>query len=147
MKKIIILLFITLSLGSLFAKEVTINDAIESTKLNSISLAIAKEQLEQSLRSASVLSSYLPNISLTGTATTTTTGSAITGTFTPLSANVNAGLSWSIGTSLIGKKEIAAIQRTLAELTYSCSAQTVESAAVSSYLSLARTLVNNLICR
>lgn len=144
MKKIIILLFITLSLGSLFAKEVTINDAIESTKLNSISLAIAKEQLEQSLRSASVLSSYLPNISLTGTATTT--GSAITGTFTPLSANVNAGITWSIGTSLIGKKESAAIQRTLAELTYSSSAQSVEAAAVSSYLSLARTLVNNLIC-
>lgn len=91
MKKIIILLFITLSLGSLFAKEVTINDAIEGTRLNSISLAIAKEQLEQSLRSASVLSSYLPNISLTGTATTTE--SAITGTFTPLSANVNAGIT------------------------------------------------------
>ena len=145
MKKIIILLFITLSLGSLLAKEVTINDAIESTKLNSISLAIAKEQLEQSLRSASVLSSYLPNISLTGTATTT--GSDITGTFTPLSANVNAGITWSIGTSLIGKKESAAIQRTLAELTYSSSAQSVESAAVSAYLSLARTLVNNLICR
>lgn len=145
MKKIIILLFITLSLGSLFAKEVTINDAIEGTRLNSISLAIAKEQLEQSLRSASVLSSYLPNISLTGTATTT--GSAITGTFTSLSVNVNAGITWSIGTSLIGKKESAAIQRTLAELTYSCSAQSVESAAVSSYLSLARTLVNNLICR
>ncbi|MDD7254688.1 TolC family protein [Bullifex porci] len=145
MKKIIILLFITLSLGSLFAKEVTINDAIEGTRLNSISLAIAKEQLEQSLRSASVLSSYLPNISLTGTATTT--GSAITGTFTSLSVNVNAGITWSIGTSLIGKKESAAIQRTLAELTYSSSAQSVESAAVSSYLSLARTLVNNLICR
>ena len=145
MKKIIILLFITLSLGSLFAKEVTINDAIEGTRLNSISLAIAKEQLEQSLRSASVLSSYLPNISLTGTATTT--GSAITGTFTSLSANVNAGITWSIGTSLIGKKESAAIQRTLAELTYSSSAKSVESAAVSSYLSLARTLVNNLICR
>ena len=47
MKKIIILLFITLSLGSLFAKEVTINDAIESTKLNSISLAIAKEQIKE----------------------------------------------------------------------------------------------------
>lgn len=78
MKKIIILLFITLSLCSLFAKEVNINDAIEGTRLNSISLAIAKEQLEQSLRSESVLSSYLPNISLTDTATTT--GSAITGT-------------------------------------------------------------------
>ena len=44
-KKIIILLFITLSLGSIFAKEVTINDAIEGTKLNSISLSFNLDHL------------------------------------------------------------------------------------------------------
>ncbi|WP_414429603.1 hypothetical protein [Bullifex sp.] len=76
---------------------------MESTKNNSITLAIAKEQLEQNIRSSQVLASYLPEISLTGSVSSH--GSLASGSFTPFNANINAGISWSIGASFIGKNE------------------------------------------
>ena len=102
-KKILLSLVLTLLFSSLYASEITINDAIESTKNNSITLAIAKEQLEQNIRSSQVLASYLPEISLTGSVSSH--GSLASGSFTPFNANINAGISWSIGASFIGKNE------------------------------------------
>lgn len=74
-----------LCITDVFTTPVSIDDAIESAKDNNISLDIAKHELEKSLRSASTLQSWLPDFSLTGSATTR--GSAINQSFTPLSTN------------------------------------------------------------
>lgn len=136
MKKISVFLLMALTLCCAYASEITISDAVESTKANSITLAIAKEQLEQSLRSASTLSSYLPDLSLKGNVSTG--GSIASGSYTPFTADISAGISWSIGTSFIGKEESAAIKRTLAELEFLQSTGSVEEATVSAYLSMAK---------
>ncbi|MGN0906862.1 MAG: TolC family protein [Bullifex sp.] len=135
-KKITVFLLSAFTLFQAFAVQVTVSDAVESSKANSISLAIAKEQLEQSLRSASTLSSYLPDLSLKGTLSTG--GSLASMSYTPFSADISAGISWSIGTSMIGNEESAAVKRTLAELEFIQSTESVETATVSAYLTLAR---------
>ena len=54
-KKIMVFLLSAFMLFPAFAAEVTISDAVESAKANSISLEIAKDQLEQSLRKYMVI--------------------------------------------------------------------------------------------
>ena len=132
-----LLFFLTIAIlcvTGVFATPVSIEDAIESAKANNVSLDIAKLELEKSLRSASTLQSWLPEFSLTGSATTR--GSAINQSFTSLSTNISLGVSYSLGTNLIGNAESARIQETLANITYLTKVQSLEDSVRTAYLNL-----------
>ena len=135
MQKLLIFLTIAiLCVTGVFATPVSIEDAIESAKANNVSLDIAKLELEKSLRSASTLQSWLPEFSLTGSATTR--GSAINQSFTSQSTNISLGVSYSLGTNLIGNAESARIQETLANITYLTKVQSLEDSVRTAYLNL-----------
>ena len=132
-----LLFFLTVALicvTGVFATPVSMNDAITAAKSNNISLEIAKIELEKSLRNASTLDDWLPDFSLTGSMTTS--ASAINQTFNPINANLSLGVSYSLGTGLIGNAESARIQETIANITFMTSVSSLEESVITAYLNL-----------
>lgn len=131
------LLFLTvavISIASVFATPVSMDDAIAAAKSNNISIEIAKIELEKSLRNASTLENWLPDFSLNGSISTN--ASAINQTFNPINASMNLGVSYSLGTGMIGSAELARIQETIANITYATTVSSLEESVRTAYLNL-----------
>ena len=117
---------------------VTLDEAIQSAMENNTDMEIAKLELQQNLRSASNASAYIPNLTLTGSASIG--GNLIDSTAWDPDWSANAGfdvgISMSLGTSLIGSTAVNNASRTIANLNYAISASTLEQSVTTSYWTL-----------
>ncbi len=137
MRKILIMLSLLVSLGlPLFAegRVISLEDAISSAMENNTDMEVARLKLQQSLRNASDASSYIPDLSLTGTANI---GASIINQSWNATGDFNVGVTMNLGTSLIGSAAVNSATRTLAQLSYASSVTDVEKGVTSTYLSLA----------
>ncbi len=131
----IFLMLAFLAVSTIGAEALSLDDAVEEAKANNISLEIARMQLKQNLRNASTISSWLPDFTLNGSITTS--ASAIDRSWSsPMSATMNIGVSYSIGTSDIGTAEKARINETIANLSYAMNAASLEESVTIAYINL-----------
>lgn len=136
MKRTILLPVLCLFMAGLCASSgdvLTLDEAIASAMENNISLEIAQIELRQSLRNASVASSYIPDISINGSFTAS--GSAMDSTGS-LTARGGIGISMDLGTNLITDATEKSIERTLASLAYSSTVDSLEESVTTSYWNL-----------
>ena len=137
MKKIIfssLCLALAMGLHASTGGVLTLEDAISSAFENNISLEIAQIELKQSLRNANTASSYIPDLSIDGSFTAA--GSAI-GSTGGLEAKGGIGISMALGTNLITDASAKSIERTLANLAYAATADSLEESVTTSYWNLA----------
>ena len=102
-------------------------------------MEIARLTLQSSLRDASNASQYIPDLSLTGSATIM--GSMLGNTtLDKMSGNGNAGfdigITMGLGTSMIGTTAVNNAKRTIANLTYAMSLSDLEQSITKSYWTL-----------
>ena len=121
------------------APVITLSEAIESAMENSTDMEIARLTLQSSLRSASNASQYIPDLSLTGSATIR--GSMLgNSTLDKMSGNGSAGfdigITMGLGTSMIGTTAVNNAKRTIANLTYAMSLSDLEQSVTNSYWTL-----------
>ena len=121
------------------APVITLSEAIESAMENSTDMEIARLELQSSLRSASNASQYIPDLSLTGSATIN--GSMLGNTtLDKMSGNGSAGfdigITMGLGTSMIGTTAVNNAKRTIANLTYAMSLSDLEQGITKSYWTL-----------
>ena len=121
------------------APVITLSEAIKSAMENSTDMEIARLELQSSLRSASNASQYIPDLSLTGSATIM--GSMLGNTtLDKMSGNGSAGfdigITMGLGTSMIGTTAVNNAKRTIANLTYAMSLSDLEQSVTKSYWTL-----------
>ncbi len=136
MKRTILFLVLCIFLAGLYASSggvLTLDEAIESAMKNNISLEIAQIELKQSLRNASTASSYIPDLSIDGSFSAS--GSAIDSSGSMI-ARGGIGISMSLGTNLITDATSKSIERTLANLSYSSTVDSLEESVTTSYWNL-----------
>ena len=118
---------------------ITLSEAIDSAMENSTDMEIARLELQSSLRSASNASQYIPDLSLTGSATImgSTLGNT---TLDKMSGNGSAGfdigITMGLGTSMIGSTAVNNAMKTVANLTYAMSLSDLEQSVTTSYWTL-----------
>lgn len=142
MRKILLVPVLLLSLLmplSADAPVITLSEAIESAMENSTDMEIARLELQSSLRSASNASQYIPDLSLTGSATIN--GSMLGNTtLDKMSGNGSAGfdigITMGLGTSMIGTTAVNNAKRTIANLTYAMSLSDLEQSITKAYWTL-----------
>ncbi len=135
MKRKSLLAFLLLSIAAaLSASTITIDDAIALAKENNKSLQVARINLENSIRSASVIS-YLPSLSVGSKFTMS--ASAIDETYSMgLSPTVAAKASMTIDTSDIYDSKVNAMTRQSAINTYDQSVSSTENSVRTAYWNL-----------
>lgn len=118
---------------------ITLDEAISSAMENNTDMEIARLELQQSIRSANNASQYIPDLTLTGSATLV--GSILgNSTLDPNSWNATAGfdvgISMGLGTSMIGTTAANNAAKILANLNYAMSLSSVEQSVTTSYWNL-----------
>ena len=118
---------------------ITLDEAISSAMENNTDMEIARLELQQSIRSANNASQYIPDLTLTGSATLV--GSILgNSTLDPNSWNATAGfdvgISMGLGTSMIGTTAANNATKILANLNYAMSLSSVEQSVTTSYWNL-----------
>lgn len=140
MKKILFSIFCLVMSAALYASSgdvLTLDEAIASAKENNVSLEIAQIGLKQSLRNANTLSSYIPDISIDGSFTAAGSAIGSTGGF---EANGDIGISMSLGTNLITDAAAKSVERTLANLSYASTVDSLEESVTISYWNLSSSM-------
>ena len=112
---------------------ITLSEAIESAMENNTDMEKARLELQSSLRSASNISQYIPDLSLTGSATLA--GSIIDKSWSG-QAGFDVGITMGLGTSLIGSTAVNNATRTLANLNYAIETSSLEQSVTKSYWNL-----------
>ena len=112
---------------------ITLSEAIESAMENNTDMEKARLELQSSLRSASNISQYIPDLSLTGSATLA--GSIIDKSWSG-QAGFDVGITMGLGTSLIGSTAVNNATRTLANLDYAIETSSLEQSVTKSYWTL-----------
>lgn len=112
---------------------ITLSEAIESAMENNTDMEKARLELQSSLRSASNISQYIPDLSLTGSATF---NGSIKNQSWSNSGSFSAGISMGLGTSLIGSTAVNNAARTLANLKYAIDTSSLEQSVTQSYWTL-----------
>ena len=112
---------------------ITLSEAIESAMENNTDMEKARLELQSSLRSASNISQYIPDLSLTGSATLA--GSIIDKSWSG-QAGFDVGITMGLGTSLIGSTAVNNATRTLANLNYAIETSSLEQSVTQSYWNL-----------
>lgn len=112
---------------------ITLSEAIESAMENNTDMEKARLELQSSLRSASNISQYIPDLSLTGSATF---NGSIKNQSWSNSGSFSAGISMGLGTSLIGSTAVNNAARTLANLNYAIETSSLEQSVTKSYWTL-----------
>lgn len=141
MRKILLVLSLLMALcaPSFSADVITLDEAIQSAMENNTDMEKARLNLQQDLRTYSNVASYIPNLALTGSANIA--GSALGNTTVDEmdwngTAGFNIGISMELGTSLIGTTAVNNAMRTVSELTYAASVDSVEQSVTTSYFAL-----------
>lgn len=141
MRKILLVLSLLMALcaPSFSADVITLDEAIQSAMENNTDMEKARLNLQQDLRTYSNVASYIPNLALTGSANIA--GSALGNTTVDEmdwngTAGFNIGISMELSTSLIGTTAVNNAMRTVSELTYAASADSVEQSVTTSYFAL-----------
>lgn len=137
MKRIILALVAVLSaVMPMYAETLTLQQALDGAAANNTDLAAAQITLESELRSNSLTSSLIPDISLTGgigwsgfSLTGQSAGSA--------TGNYYLGIDWEIGSGLFSQNKINSISNDIAVLEYTLQAETVDEAVTSAYWTIA----------
>lgn len=112
---------------------ITLSEAIDSAMENNTDMEKARLELQSSLRSASNISQYIPDLSLTGSATLA--GSIIDKSWSG-QAGFDVGITMGLGTSLIGSTAVNNATRTLANLNYAIETSSLEQSVTKSYWTL-----------
>ena len=112
---------------------ITLSEAIDSAMENNTDMEKARLELQSSLRSASNISQYIPDLSLTGSATF---NGSIKNQSWSNSGSFSAGISMGLGTSLIGSTAVNNAARTLANLNYAIETSSLEQSVTQSYWTL-----------
>lgn len=112
---------------------ITLSEAIDSAMENNTDMEKARLELQSSLRSASNISQYIPDLSLTGSATF---NGSIKNQSWSNSGSFSAGISMGLGTSLIGSTAVNNAARTLANLNYAIETSSLEQSVTKSYWTL-----------
>ena len=112
---------------------ITLSEAIESAMENNTDMEKARLELQSSLRSASNISQYIPDLSLTGSATFI---GSIKNHIWSNSGSFSAGISMGLGTSLIGSTAVNNATRMLANLNYAIETSSLEQSVTKSYWTL-----------
>ena len=112
---------------------ITLSEAIESAMENNTDMEKARLELQSSLRSASNISQYIPDLSLTGSAEF---NGSIKNQSWRNSGSFSAGISMGLGTSLIGSTAVNNATRTLANLNYAIETSSLEQSVTQSYWNL-----------
>ena len=112
---------------------ITLSEAIESAMENNTDMEKARLELQSSLRSASNISQYIPDLSLTGSATFI---GSIKNQSWSNSGSFSAGISMGLGTSLIGSTAVNNAARMLANLNYAIETSSLEQSVTKSYWTL-----------
>lgn len=112
---------------------ITLSEAIESAMENNTDMEKARLELQSSLRSASNISQYIPDLSLTGSATF---NGSIKNQSWSNSGSFSAGISMGLGTSLIGSTAVNNATRMLANLNYAIETSSLEQSVTQSYWNL-----------
>ena len=112
---------------------ITLSEAIDSAMENNTDMEKARLELQSSLRSASNISQYIPDLSLTGSATF---NGSIKNQSWSNSGSFSAGISMGLGTSLIGSTAVNNAARTLANLNYAIETSSLEQSVTQSYWNL-----------
>ena len=112
---------------------ITLSEAIDSAMENNTDMEKARLELQSSLRSASNISQYIPDLSLTGSATF---NGSIKNQSGSNSGSFSAGISMGLGTSLIGSTAVNNAARTLANLNYAIETSSLEQSVTQSYWTL-----------
>ncbi len=112
---------------------ITLSEAIDSAMENNTDMEKARLELQSSLRSASNISQYIPDLSLTGSATLA--GSIIDKSWSG-QAGFDVGITMGLGTSLIGSTAVNNATRTLANLNYAIETSSLEQSVTKSYWNL-----------
>lgn len=141
MRKILLVLSLLMALcaPSFSADVITLDEAIQNAMENNTDMEKARLNLQQDLRTYSNVASYIPNLALTGSANIA--GSALGNTTVDEmdwngTAGFNIGISMELGTSLIGTTAVNNAMRTVSELTYAASVDSVEQSITTSYFAL-----------
>ena len=136
MRKILLVPILILALlMTVFADipTITLSEAIDSAMENNTDMEKARLELQSSLRSASNISQYIPDLSLTGSATLA--GSIIDKSWSG-QAGFDVGITMGLGTSLIGSTAVNNATRTLANLNYAIETSSLEQSVTKSYWNL-----------
>lgn len=112
---------------------ITLSEAIESAMENNTDMEKARLELQSSLRSASNISQYIPDLSLTGSAEF---NGSIKNQSWSNSGSFSAGISMGLGTSLIGSTAVNNATRMLANLNYAIETSSLEQSVTKSYWTL-----------
>lgn len=112
---------------------ITLSEAIESAMENNTDMEKARLELQSSLRSASNISQYIPDLSLTGSAAF---NGSIKNQSWSNSGSFSAGISMGLGTSLIGSTAVNNATRMLANLNYAIETSSLEQSVTQSYWNL-----------
>lgn len=112
---------------------ITLSEAIDSAMENNTDMEKARLELQSSLRSASNISQYIPDLSLTGSATF---NGSIKNQSWSNSGSFSAGISMGLGTSLIGSTAVNNATRMLANLNYAIETSSLEQSVTQSYWNL-----------
>ena len=130
--------------ADIWAGTVTLEEAIASAEAANTDLAIARINLETTLRNNSTASSYIPDISIDGSLSLDEM-SAFSESWGNLGGTLSLGISLDLGTDLITDGTLKRLERENAAIEYMLSAETLEEAVVSAYwnLALARQAVDS----
>ncbi len=139
-KTLLVLILVASSLMPAFSEGeilITLDAAIESAMKNSTDMEIAALELQQAVRSASDISSYIPALSLTGSGSI---GGGLAGSSNPswnAAGNFSLGISMDLGTDLIGLAAVNSAARAIANLNYAITTLTLKESVTTGYWSLA----------
>ena len=122
--------------ADIWAGTVTLDEALESAAEHNTDLAAAKINLETAIRSSSLASSYIPDISIDG-GFSVDGMSAFDSTWGQNTGNLSLGISLDLGTDLITDGILKGLRKENAALDYLLSAESLEEAVVSAYWNLA----------
>lgn len=137
MKRIILALVAVLSaVMPMYAETLTLQQSLDGAAANNTDLAAAQITLESELRSNSLTSSLIPDISLTGGIGWS--GFSLTGQSAgSVTGNYYLGIDWEIGSGLFSQNKINSISNDIAVLEYTLQAETVDEAVTSAYWTIA----------
>lgn len=137
MKRIILALVAVLSaVMPMYAETLTLQQALDGAAANNTDLAAAQITLESELRSNSLTSSLIPDISLTGGVGWS--GFSLTGQSAgSITGNYYLGIDLEIGSGLFSQNRVNSISNDIAVLEYTLQAETVDEAVTSAYWTIA----------
>ena len=130
-KKASIFILLLVMSYSLFAMDnlISLDEAISMAYENNTDMEVARYDLGIALRDANMASSYIPDITISGSVIDRTFGTGV---------DASVGISMDLGTDLIMDSAEKSIQKTLAYLTYASTEQSLEESITTSYLALSR---------